>query len=89
VINEQIISNLEANNLKKLFVFAPDPDKILKNLFRGRKIPKDKIVKIKGYFGTQDGLIQLNRTWFHDYLGNYFTSDNHPLIRTIEWQNKK
>ncbi len=89
VINEQIISNLETSNLTKLGVLAPDPDKLLSNLFRGRKIPEDKIVRLKGYFGEENGLKELNRKWFPEYYGQTFPTDTGMLKSIRQWQKEK
>jgi len=91
VINEQIRSNLETGTLHKLGIFAPDTKKLINNLFRGRTIPRDKIVEIPGYFGTFEGLDQLNSRWFGEYFGKRWSSGRQAVDQSRLWQeeNKK
>ena len=87
VINEQVRSRLDSNKIQKLGIFAPNPDKLLENLFQGRDIPKDKIVRIKGYFGTEEGLEELNRNWFSKTLVRYW-KQRQFYRKTLEWREE-
>lgn len=58
----------------------------LSNLFKGRRIPEDKIIKIKGYFGNQTGLRELNRRWFGEYFQKFWRYENESLNHTKRWQ---
>lgn len=70
-INGPIIDNLINGSITKLGVFTPDPEKNLANLYRdsrAQEIPKDSIIKIRGKFGTKDGLKEyFNKWWSDDY----------------------
>jgi len=91
VINEQIRSNLKTGRLLKIGIFAPDPRKLIKNLFRGDEIPKNKIVEIPGKFGTVDGLGQLTARWFEEYFHKNWSSGRQAADQSRRWQeeNKK
>ena len=91
VINEQIRSNLETGTLNKIGIFAPDPMKLVKNLFRGHDIPRGKIVEIPGKFGTEEGLGQLNTRWFGEYFHKSWSSGREVVDQSRLWQeeNKK
>jgi len=56
VINEQVRNKLETGEISKLGIMAPDPSKLVKNLYKGNSSPDDKIKLRPGYFGTEEGL---------------------------------
>lgn len=87
VINEQVRSCLDSNKIRKLGIFAPNPDKLLENLFQGRDIPDDKIVRIKGFFGTEEGLEELNRNWFDKALERNW-KPRYFYQQSLEWREK-
>lgn len=88
VINEQIRSSLETGKLKNIGIFAPDPDKLIQNLFQGRSYPEKKVVKIEGYFGTDEGIWELNRKWFGTYFRQSYDYANQLLDNAKQWKNE-
>lgn len=65
-INDQIKYNLSNGKITRLGVFAPNPDNNLENLFENENIP-DNIVRIKGKFGTEEGMAEFIDKWWISY----------------------
>ena len=62
MINDPILDHLRNGTLRKLCVLAPEPEKNLRNLFRGH-ISEDNVVQIPAHFGTEEAIKRLNE-WF-------------------------
>lgn len=62
-INDRIKYNLDNNNITRLGVFAPDPEKNLVRLFENENIPKE-VVRIKGKFGSKKGMDEFIDKWW-------------------------
>ena len=88
VINLPIFDNLNNGRITKLGILAPNPQKNLDNLLRGRQIQKDQIVLIPARFGEADAMWQLNVKWF-SHLGPYPPHRETFLRSASKWKEAR
>lgn len=89
VINEPILDNLSNGKIKKLGILTPNPQKNLKNLFRGRQIPVDRIVEMPARFGEPDAVVELSNKWIPHMLGFKYRYPGGLLKEVSSWKETR
>jgi hypothetical protein len=88
-LNEPILRALDSNQIVKLGVLNRNPDENLKNLFRGRSIPDDKIIKMPAEFGTIKAIEEINNNWFPLIFGKKYEEIKDILQEIKEWKKER
>jgi len=86
VINEPILDNLENEQITKLGILTPNPQKNLVNLFQGKRIPKNTVIEMPTKFGEPNAIVELDSKWVRHMLGTRFTDRGGFLRRASNWK---
>lgn len=63
LINKVFIDNLKKGRLDKIGIVDPNPDEVIKNLFRKEKVPEKQIIKLPVEFGSDYAVNQIYDKW--------------------------
>jgi len=88
VINEPIEDNLKSGLITRLGILAPNPEENIGNLFQGKPVPENKIVKMTAKFGGINALKELNEKWYPITVNRKTSSGQTVKHQASVWKNK-